>query len=141
MNRKEQHESNIFFHIDVNSAFLSWSAVKRLNAGDSADLRTIPSVIGGDSSKRHSFYYRRRSEKPPRDRSGQIHSRQSIRHHHRRASGCRGQKMSVACHRTPGSSLLLRTKPSVDGVSWEHLPRDRTGQRGRMLYGLHSGVC
>lgn len=55
MNRKEQHESNIFFHIDVNSAFLSWSAVKRLNAGDSADLRTIPSVIGGDSSKRHGI--------------------------------------------------------------------------------------
>lgn len=44
---------NIFFHIDVNSAFLSWSALKRLENGDSCDLRTIPSIIGGDTSKRH----------------------------------------------------------------------------------------
>ena len=43
----------VIFHIDVNSAFLSWSALKRLQAGDPVDLRTIPSIIGGDSSKRH----------------------------------------------------------------------------------------
>lgn len=43
----------IFFHIDVNSAFLSWSAIKMLEDGADYDLRTIPSIIGGDSSKRH----------------------------------------------------------------------------------------
>jgi len=43
----------IFFHIDVNSAFLSWSAIKMLEEGADCDLRTIPSIIGGDSSKRH----------------------------------------------------------------------------------------
>lgn len=43
----------IIFHIDVNSAFLSWTAIKRLHEGDTVDLRTIPSVIGGDMSKRH----------------------------------------------------------------------------------------
>ncbi len=43
----------IFFHIDVNSAFLSWSAIKMLEEGAEYDLRTIPSIIGGDSSKRH----------------------------------------------------------------------------------------
>lgn len=43
------------FHIDVNSAFLSWSAVDRLEKGETIDLRTIPSVIGGDSAKRHGI--------------------------------------------------------------------------------------
>lgn len=43
----------LLFHIDVNSAFLSWSAVKRLEEGADYDLRTIPSIIGGDLSKRH----------------------------------------------------------------------------------------
>lgn len=43
----------IIFHIDVNSAFLSWSAQKRLSAGDTVDLRTIPSIVGGDMEKRH----------------------------------------------------------------------------------------
>ena len=44
------------FHIDVNSAFLSWSAVKRLSEDPSAiDLRTIPSAVGGDIKSRHGI--------------------------------------------------------------------------------------
>lgn len=43
----------IIFHIDVNSAFLSWSALEKLHSGAEVDLRTIPSVIGGDMAKRH----------------------------------------------------------------------------------------
>lgn len=43
----------IIFHIDVNSAYLSWSALKRLEAGDAVDLRLIPSIVGGDMQKRH----------------------------------------------------------------------------------------
>ena len=43
----------IVFHIDVNSAFLSWSALKRLEEGDSVDLREIPSIVGGDMQRRH----------------------------------------------------------------------------------------
>lgn len=42
-------------HIDVNSAFLSWSAVNLLKNGYETDLRTIPSIIGGDSSSRHGI--------------------------------------------------------------------------------------
>lgn len=45
--------SSIIFHIDVNSAFLSWSAVENLKNGADVDLRLIPSIIGGDTSKRH----------------------------------------------------------------------------------------
>lgn len=43
----------VIFHIDVNSAYLSWTALERLEQGESVDLREIPSIIGGDQSKRH----------------------------------------------------------------------------------------
>lgn len=43
----------IIFHIDVNSAFLSWSALERLEKGEEPDLRTIPAIVGGDMAKRH----------------------------------------------------------------------------------------
>lgn len=45
----------IIFHIDVNSAFLSWEAADRLQHGDTLDLRDVPSVVGGDESKRHGI--------------------------------------------------------------------------------------
>ncbi len=45
----------IIFHIDVNNAFLSWSAVKLLNEGYTVDIRNIPSIIGGDESSRHGI--------------------------------------------------------------------------------------
>ena len=41
----------LVFHIDVNSAFLSWEAVRRVEQG-LPDLRELPSCIGGDPSKR-----------------------------------------------------------------------------------------
>lgn len=43
----------IIFHIDVNSAYLSWTALERLSHGDPVDLRLIPSIVGGDISRRH----------------------------------------------------------------------------------------
>lgn len=45
----------LIFHIDVNSAFLSWEAAYRIKEGDVLDLREIPSAIGGDASKRHGI--------------------------------------------------------------------------------------
>ena len=48
-------DKRIIFHIDVNNAFLSWSAVKLLKDGYKIDIRTIPSIIGGDESKRHGI--------------------------------------------------------------------------------------
>ena len=41
----------LIFHIDVNSAFLSWEATRRVLAGEE-DIRLIPSAIGGDREKR-----------------------------------------------------------------------------------------
>lgn len=41
----------IVFHVDVNSAFLSWTAVQMIKDGKE-DIRLVPSVVGGDPSKR-----------------------------------------------------------------------------------------
>ena len=43
----------VIFHIDVNSAYLSWTAVEQLKNGAKIDLRDIPAIIGGDQKSRH----------------------------------------------------------------------------------------
>lgn len=45
--------SSVIFHIDVNSAYLSWTAAEKLKNGAAQDLREIPSIIGGDQKSRH----------------------------------------------------------------------------------------
>jgi len=46
----------VIFHVDANSAFLSWSAAYRtMVLGESTDLREIPSVVAGDKESRHSI--------------------------------------------------------------------------------------
>lgn len=45
--------SSVIFHIDVNSAYLSWTATEKLKNGAAQDLREIPSIIGGDQKSRH----------------------------------------------------------------------------------------
>ncbi len=45
----------IIFHIDVNNAFLSWSAIYLLKNGYPKDIRKIPSIIGGDEKSRHGI--------------------------------------------------------------------------------------
>ena len=45
--------SSVIFHIDVNSAYLSWTAAEKIKNGAAQDLREIPSIIGGDQKSRH----------------------------------------------------------------------------------------
>jgi DNA polymerase-4 len=47
--------SRLIFHIDANSAYLSWEAAYRLQQGEKIDLRGIPSVVGGDEDSRHGI--------------------------------------------------------------------------------------
>ena len=42
----------IIFHIDVNSAYLSWTAVEQLKHGAKQDMRLVPAIIGGDQKAR-----------------------------------------------------------------------------------------
>ena len=46
----------LIFHVDVNSAFLSWEAAYRLHhMGGQLDLRSIPSAVSGDMAARHGI--------------------------------------------------------------------------------------
>lgn len=49
--RQGKMVERLIFHVDVNSAYLSWEAAKRVAAGE-VDIRSIPSAIGGDREKR-----------------------------------------------------------------------------------------
>ena len=49
-------KEKLIFHIDVNSAFLSWEAVYRMKVlGETEDLRLVPSIVGGSREKRHGI--------------------------------------------------------------------------------------
>lgn len=46
----------IIFHVDANSAFLSWTAAYKVKVlGEKQDIREIPSVVAGDKASRHSI--------------------------------------------------------------------------------------
>ena len=47
-----KNKKKLIFHIDVNSAFLSWTAADKLRQGENIDLRNIAAVIGGDEESR-----------------------------------------------------------------------------------------
>lgn len=42
----------LIYHVDVNSAYLSWEATEQLKNGAEIDIRQIPAIIGGDTAKR-----------------------------------------------------------------------------------------
>lgn len=45
----------IIYHVDVNSAFLSWSAAEAIRRGSRLDIREVPSAVGGDVESRHGI--------------------------------------------------------------------------------------
>ena len=75
-------KDRLIFHIDVNSAFLSWESVYRLSLDPNAlDLRTIPSAVG---------------IQPSRHYPGQIHSSQEVRRGYWRTPDPGAEKMPSA---------------------------------------------
>ena len=46
----------VIFHVDANSAFLSWTAAYKVKVlGEQQDIREVPSVVAGDKESRHSI--------------------------------------------------------------------------------------
>ena len=53
---ERQKKGNVIFHVDVNSAFLSWEAVYRMyHLGETTDLRKQVSAVGGDAALRYGI--------------------------------------------------------------------------------------
>ena len=50
-----EHYGSITMHIDVNSAYLSWEAIHQLEQGITRDLRTVPSIVGGNPKTRRGI--------------------------------------------------------------------------------------
>ena len=49
-------KERVIFHVDANSAFLSWTAAYRVKVlGETTDLRDIPSVVAGEKASRHGI--------------------------------------------------------------------------------------
>ena len=65
----------LYFHIDVNSAYLSWTAVRELKNGNTQDLRLIASAIGGDREKRHGIIL---AKSPLARACGDVYKRQIL---------------------------------------------------------------
>ncbi len=94
---------SIIFHIDVNSAFLSWTASRRLQEDPaSVDLRTIPSIIGGDEKQRHGVVL---AKSIPAKRYGTPY---------RRTGRDRPSEMSVSYAGSSGSCTLPYTQSGTD---------------------------
>lgn len=51
-NKRGDSMEKQILHVDVNNAFLSWTAIDMLSKGSSIDIREIPAIIGGDEAKR-----------------------------------------------------------------------------------------
>jgi len=52
-NKNGDNMERQILHVDVNNAFLSWTAIEMLSLGEKLDIRTIPAIIGGDEATRH----------------------------------------------------------------------------------------
>ena len=94
------NDNSIIFHIDVNSAYLSWSALRELQNGSKLDLRTIPSIVGGDQETRHGIVV---AKSIPAKAFG-IQTAETV------ASA----KMSDTCDGSTGSHLLPGNEPETD---------------------------
>lgn len=91
----------VIFHIDVNSAFLSWTAAYRVSVlGEPFDLREVPSVIAGDKASRHAIILAKAL--PPK-----------VRHPHRGAAVPGPAKMPGAGGCQPGLRPVCGGLPAI----------------------------
>lgn len=116
----------IIFHIDVNSAFLSWTAVEQLKNGAEFDIREIPAIIGGDQQSRHGIVL---AKSVPAKKYGIVTGEpiaQAIRK-------CPAVKIYPSNHRMYGEcsaelmSFLKDYTPDIEQVSVDECYMDFTG--------------
>ncbi|MGM9641017.1 MAG: DNA polymerase IV [Faecousia sp.] len=123
----------VIFHIDANSAFLSWTAAHRvLVLGQKEDLRDIPSVVAGDKASRHSIIL---AKSIPAKKYG-IQTGEPL---FQAMEKCPNLKvvppdygLYVACSRHM-IELLRQVAPAVEQYSIDEAWADMTGTEG--LYG------
>lgn len=118
------------FHIDVNSAFLSWEAVFRLKfLGARTDLREIPSAVGGDSRLRHGIIL---AKSIPAGRYG-IRTGETILEAKRKCAGLSLVPPNYSLYEKCSEAfmgLLKEYTPDVEQYSIDEAFMDMTGTQG-----------
>ena len=123
-------EEPVVFHVDVNSAFLSWEAVYRLkHLGAKLDLRTIPSAVGGDVAKRHGIIL---AKSIPAKKYG-IHTGQSVPEAVRQCPGLYLVPPNYNLYQRSSEAfmeLLREYGPKVEQYSVDEAYMDMSGTAG-----------
>ena len=118
--------NRIIFHIDVNSAFLSWTSVENIKNGTGPDLRLIPAIIGGDQSQRHGVVL----AKSISAKSFGVRTGEPIVHALKK---CPSLIMAPPCHKlykkysTELMNYLHELTPDIEQVSIDECYLDFTG--------------
>lgn len=92
----------LIFHIDVNSAYLSWTSTENVRTGTGPDLRLLPAIIGGDQKNRHGVVL---AKSIPAKAFGIVTGEPRWPRHSRSARHCRWPRRIIICT-TPTASGL-----------------------------------
>lgn len=116
----------IIFHIDVNSAYLSWTAVEQLKNGATEDIREIPAIIGGSQESRHGIVL----AKSPLAKKAGIKTGEPVAHAIRK---CPEIKIFPPNHKMYNEysarlmEFLMNYTPDIEQVSVDECYMDFTG--------------
>ena len=117
----------VIFHVDVNSAFLSWEAVYRLkHLSGNLDLRKVSSAVGGDVTKRHGIIL---AKSIPAKKYG-IHTGQSVTEALQKCPGLLLVPPNYNLYQRSSQSfirILKEYSPAVEQYSIDEAYMDMTG--------------
>lgn len=123
----------IIYHIDVNSAFLSWEAAELLKQNpDAPDIRTFPAVIGGNEELRHGIVL----AKSPSAKAFGIQTGEPLAHARRKCPTLKIYPPHYSLYVQRSNEfmeLLRRYAPEVEAYSIDEAFCDMTGTT--RLYG------
>ena len=115
----------VIFHIDVNSAYLSWTATEQLKNGAEIDIRTIPAIIGGDQKSRHGIVL---AKSIPAKRYG-IHTGEPVANAFRKCYNLKSFPPDHKMYREKSRELmefLAQFCPEIEQVSVDECYMDAT---------------
>ena len=122
--------AKVIFHIDVNSAYLSWTATEQLKNGAEIDIRTIPAIIGGEQKSRHGIVL---AKSIPAKRYG-IHTGEPVANAFRKCSNLKSFPPDHKMYREKSRELmafLAEFCPNIEQVSVDECYMDVTDVIGR----------
>ena len=122
--------AKVIFHIDVNSAYLSWTATEQLKNGAEIDIRSIPAIIGGDQKSRHGIVL---AKSIPAKRYG-IHTGEPVANAFRKCSNLKSFPPDHKMYREKSRELMAFLEefcPNIEQVSVDECYMDATDAIGR----------